>query len=206
MTENFITILYLHGFLGSGHSEKGQWIHKRLLTALENKRFEWMSPTYPQSNPDESFAYLEHWIESKIVKKDQAWLIMGSSMGGFIGQYFADRYQVPLILFNPALHPDRLFHQYLGEHQNPFTDERLSMTPEYLKRLMRYDTPVITQSPVLLLQDQADEVVPYQWAYEKYRSTADVRLFKGGSHRFMHLEEAWPAIQNVIESCAKPSK
>lgn len=203
MIENSITILYLHGFLGSGQSEKSQWLNRRAHGQILNHDIEWLSPTYPQKNPDASMQFLENWIQTRILKKHQAWLIMGSSMGGFIGQYFADRYQVPLVLFNPALHPARLFSQYLGQHTNPFTDEKLVMTPEYLDRLMQYDRPAIQSSPVLLLQDKEDEVVPYQWAYDKYQSIAHTKLYEGGNHRFMHLEQAWPHIQVTIENCAQ---
>jgi len=157
-----------------------------------------LAPTYPQKNPEESMIFLEDFIEKHRLHTHKHWLIVGSSMGGYVGQHLASRYAVPLILINPALHPLKLFKAYLGAQTNPVTGEQFEVNERFVDMLMSYDWPALTHVPVLLLQDKGDEIVPYQWAYEKYVQTAFVNLYEKGDHTFQHLQQSWEDVLKFV--------
>lgn len=84
-----MNILYLHGLNGSLRPEK-----RKVLEAY-GKVF---SPAIDYHSEPNSIALL---IEQ--YKNEGISVVVGSSMGGFLGYYIADAYKVPSLLFNPAL-------------------------------------------------------------------------------------------------------
>ncbi|QAB15405.1 YqiA/YcfP family alpha/beta fold hydrolase [Hydrogenovibrio thermophilus] len=193
-------ILYLHGFLSSGNSHKGQWVKR----AFEAEGIKVLTPTYPIVSPQASVAAIDSVVQHSIlnspnVKNGQAWCVFGSSMGGFYGRYIAQRYGVPVGMINPALTPKPILSAYLGEHDNPATGERFCLDEGYLTALEPYHTHVDANQPSLLLLDKDDEVIPYQWAYEAYHGTGEVCVFDGGNHAFQHLDQAWPKMKQFVE-------
>lgn len=189
-------ILYLHGFLSSGNSFKGQWM-KAEFAALG---IDVLTPTYPISDPEQTAAAIDAEIHAAgLVKKKAApWCIMGSSMGGFWGHYFAQKYRVPLVMINPALNPTDTLSPYLGTHANPATAEVFQLTHDYLKSLKQYACQPDESLKTLVLLDEGDEVIPYQSAKLAFEKIATVKVFKGGDHAFQHLEDAWGEIEQFV--------
>lgn len=101
-------------------------------------------------------------------------------------------------MINPALHPLKLFNKYLGEHTNKVTGEHLVIDEHFVNQLTQYDQPIPKEVPVLLLQDKNDEVIPYEWANEKYANRAEINLYEGGNHAFQHLEQSWEDVKKFI--------
>lgn len=189
-------ILYLHGFLSSGMSAKGQWLKNQFL----KHNIECFTPTYPIGNPELSVSSIQSEIDRLGLNNSScAWMIMGSSMGGFYGQYFAQKYQVPLIMINPALDPIPLFEDYLGTHINPQTQEAFNLNQAYLESLKQYYCQPCAGSQSQVYLDAGDEVIPYEIALTAYQSIGEVVVFKEGDHGFQHLEEAWPDILAFTE-------
>ncbi|BBN59656.1 YqiA/YcfP family alpha/beta fold hydrolase [Hydrogenovibrio marinus] len=195
-------ILYLHGFLSSGEGHKAQWYKK----AFASLGIEVLVPTYPQSSPEASIAYLKTIIEHEVLLKPTTptWQIFGSSMGGFYGEYLAELYAVPLVMVNPALDPVPIFEQNIGEYDHPKTGEHIVIDEAYIESLKQYITPSAITTPSRLLLDKGDEVIPYEFAYEKYRevSSSKVLAFEGGDHAFQHLEASWDEVRGFIEDCS----
>lgn len=184
-------ILYLHGFLSSGMSAKGQSLKSHFLA----EGIDCVTPTYPIASPELSVAYIQSEIKRLgLAETSSSWVIMGSSMGGFYGQYFAQKYQVPLIMINPALDPIPLFEQYLGAHINPNTQEAFNLNEAYLGSLKQYYCQPEASYKTQVYLDEGDEVIPYELALKAYQSKAEVVVFKQGDHGFQHLEDAWPKI------------
>lgn len=196
--------VYLHGFLSSGNSQKGQWFKRQLqdvsLFTHSNLSCRLMTPTYPMQNPTQSIDYLTNYLyETGLPDSKQPWFLMGSSMGGFYAQYLAQQFRVPYIMINPALDPSSLFNDYLGEHRNPHTDELILIDQSYRNALSAYYAEPVPDIESLLLLDKGDEVIPYQQALDTYR-TGDKKhrtiVFENGSHAFEHCQEA---MSDVIE-------
>lgn len=84
-----MNILYLHGLNGSLSSEK-----QIILERYGNVH----APSIDyENNINSIFSLQTEYIDSGID------LIIGSSMGGFAGYYLSRLFQVPSLLFNPAL-------------------------------------------------------------------------------------------------------
>ncbi|RUM91827.1 MAG: hypothetical protein DSZ27_05555 [Thiomicrospira sp.] len=192
-------ILYLHGFLSSGNSHKGQWV-KAHFNALGT---EVLTPTYPIDFPEHSVAFIESIIQESILphvesNPDQAWCIFGSSMGGFYGQYLAQKYQVPLVMINPALDPVPLLEPYSGSHVNEATGESFKIDSPYLKALKSFYRAPDTSIDSLVLLDEKDEVIPFKIAQQQYQNIGKVLVFKEGNHAFQHLEPAWSEMRSFV--------
>jgi pimeloyl-ACP methyl ester carboxylesterase len=82
-------ILYLHGLESSNIGDKVDFLKENAVV---------VAPSMDYSDPslEEKLFY--------IVEKFQPDLIIGSSMGGYVGMLLANRYNIECILFNPAIH------------------------------------------------------------------------------------------------------
>ena len=82
-------ILYLHGLESSNVCDKVDFLreHSNVLAP---------SIDYSKSNIEEELMYM--------VESFQPDLIIGSSMGGYTGMLLANHYNIPCVVFNPALH------------------------------------------------------------------------------------------------------
>src|SRR4029453_12875625 len=58
--------------------------------------------------------------------------LVGSSLGGFYATVMAERLGCRAALLNPAVHPQRHFHKYLGPQTNLYTGEEFVLTQEHI--------------------------------------------------------------------------
>lgn len=82
-------IMYLHGLESSNVCDKVDFMRERANVLAP-------SIDYSKSNIEEELMYM--------VESFQPDLIIGSSMGGYVGMLLANHYNVDCIVFNPALH------------------------------------------------------------------------------------------------------
>lgn len=203
-----IKTLYLHGFLSSGNSQKGQW----LLQANQQANYplgELYCPTYSQQDLMASIKTLQgvlsEWqqqasVEGQTVKL----LIIGSSLGGYLAQYFAHQFNCRYVMINPALNPIALFNDFLGTHINPYTGEQIDVDQVFCRQIaqLEVETPN-AKLESLLLVDEDDEVVDIPFAVEKYQHLAKAKtlIYPQGNHAFSHMPEAWLEILKFNGDC-----
>lgn len=85
-----MTILYLHGLMSSNQSNKIDWL---------KENHDVINPLIKYSAGSKSlFSDLKVLCEQNAVD-----LIIGSSMGGFLGFHLSNTLNIPSLLFNPAL-------------------------------------------------------------------------------------------------------
>ena len=82
-------ILYLHGLESSNVCDKVDFMRERANVLAP-------SIDYRKSNIEEELMYM--------VESFQPDLIIGSSMGGYVGMLLANHYNIDCLVFNPALH------------------------------------------------------------------------------------------------------
>lgn len=205
------TGIYLHGFLSSGMSTKGQWFKQQVSqcssvnseTNQLNHLSSLLTPSYQIASPELSVSQIEPVIiEAMQIQKPV--LLIGSSMGGFYARFFAHKYELPYILINPAFQVAALFENYLGKHQNPVTGEAVTINQNYINSLKSYEIESAnSQLDSLLLIDKDDEVIDVDFALQFYENKLFTRhqtiVYSGGDHSFIHLDEAWFAMRNFIE-------
>lgn len=100
-----MNILYLHGLDGNLAHEK------RIILEKHGSVF---SPAIDYRTEYNSIELIAEQYKNEKIKA-----VIGSSMGGFVGYYIADAYQLPSLLFNPALSA-RSVHQKIPTYKNPY--------------------------------------------------------------------------------------
>lgn len=185
-------ILYIHGFNSSPKSMK----------AVQTKQY--FKDNFPEisfhcpqiaSSPNGAIEQLDHIIAEH--KNDQ-WLLLGSSLGGYFSTYFAEKYQLKAVLINPAVKPYLLLSDIIGEQTNPYTGEVYQVTTDYIEHLKVLDIEKIQQNNYLVMVQTGDEVLDYRQATDKYaQSTLIVQ--EGGDHSFINFEQMLPDIVKFFQ-------
>lgn len=184
-------LIYLHGLNSSSQSYKAGLLRERLAPLPVH------SPSYPAHRPDDAVERLRD-IFSDLAPSVPP-LVVGSSMGGFYGQYLARRISFAhLFLINPALTPWALLNDYAGQTQTTAAGETYLVDRALVEstRKFRIDDPC-DGTPTTLLLDKGDEVIDYRIAEALYRGCGRLMIFEGGDHGFQHLEEAIAAIRQA---------
>jgi predicted esterase YcpF (UPF0227 family) len=110
-------------------------------------------------------------------------------MGGYMGTYLAEKYELPLALINPAVRPYELLQDYLGEVTNDYTGEKYVFTQEHMQIIKAFEIEPITKPErYLLLTQIRDEVLDYKLGVEKYAGCKQI-VEQGGNHAFENFEQ-----------------
>ncbi len=183
-TQDRPLLLYVHGFMSSGSTLKGQAFRRHF-----GEQFDVRTPTYSQRNPEASVAELEQLIAASGARRG---VIVGSSLGGFYGQYLAARLGWPLVMINPALDMACVPASLTGEHVNPYTGETVVVDEHWLAQLARFRTEPV--SPSLLIVCADDTTVLPQCALERYDGVAEIVCQPEGGHACWPLTPLWPRL------------
>lgn len=184
-------LIYLHGLNSSGNSHKAGVLRERLAPAPV------LAPSYPAHRPDAAVSALSNFFRE--LPEGSVPLVVGSSMGGFYGQYLARRFPVRhLFLINPALTPWDLLPEYEGLAQTTARGETYVIDRDLIDSTRRYGFATPCDGvPTTLFLDKCDEVIDYRIAEDLYRSCGQFMIFEGGDHAFQHLDEAVAVIRAV---------
>ena len=185
-------ILYIHGFNSSPQSVKAEKTAEYFAAHFPKEQV--LIPKVP-CYPLAAIDALDELIVKHLENDSQAIKgIIGSSLGGYLGRYFAQKYQLKLVLINPAVRPYELLVDYLGWQQNPYTNERYELTCEHIDELKMIDTPQVERpQDYWLLQQTGDEVLDYTQAVDKYVQCKQT-VIEGGDHSFQGFEQFLPQI------------
>lgn len=177
-------ILYLHGLNSAGTAGKALALQQAFGSSAV------ISPTYPAYRPQQSIEILTALIWT--IEQPEQLIIVGSSMGGFYGQYLARQFPVKrLMMINPALQPWDLLKGAVGPQTNFVTGERYPLTHDDVEQTRQYGVDDVSDSvPTTLFLDREDETIDYRIAAECYRDVGELFIFDGGDHRFQHMDEA----------------
>lgn len=181
-------VIYLHGFLSSPASVKAQQAKDFVSRNFKDLTFE-----VPKlaNYPDEARDAVELLVEKH---KDKKLRFIGSSMGGYLSTYCIETFGGKGVLINPAVKPYELLADYLGEHTNPYTNEKFVLQPKHVDFLLSMDYSHISfpQKYWVLLQT-GDETLDYRQAEEKYAG-GKLTIEEGGDHSFQDFQRFLPDI------------
>lgn len=181
-------VIYLHGFLSSPQSVKAQQTAMFVKTHYPELVLE--TPNLG-NYPEEAVNAIEQLIKQHSGKKLR---FIGSSLGGFLSTYMANKYGGKAVLVNPAVKPYELLDDFLGEHLNPYTQQKFHLQSKHVSELRRYDTPeLIPHADYWVLLQTADETLDYKQAelkYQQYKMTIE----QGGDHSFQNFQRFLPDI------------
>jgi uncharacterized protein len=126
--------------------------------------------------------------------------LVGSSLGGFYATVMAERLGCRAALLNPAVHPQRHFHRYLGPQRNLYTGEQFVLTQEHVDELAALDPPAITRPErYWLFVETGDEVLDYREAVARYAGALQ-EVTRGGDHALVSFPERIPEIVDWARS------
>jgi uncharacterized protein len=120
--------------------------------------------------------------------------LVGSSLGGFYATVLAERLGCRAALLNPAVHPHKHFHKFLGPQTNLYTGESFVLTQEHVDDLKALQPAAITRAErYWLFVETADEVLDYREAVEFYRGALHT-VVRGGDHTLVSFPEHVPEL------------
>jgi predicted esterase YcpF (UPF0227 family) len=200
-------VIYLHGFLSSPQSEKAQ-ITKTYFSQF-HPEVHLHIPTLP-GVPNDAITVVEDLLQSlqsASVNEETSKLdtpisvaFIGSSMGGFLSTFFAEKLGCKAALINPAVRPFDLLQEYFGEHQNPYTSECFNVDETTVGMLRKLNVEKLNSRQIyFVLLQTGDETLDYRLAEQKYGSEY-CRIEQGGSHAFDQFETRLDEISSFLLS------
>ena len=141
--------MYLHGLESSNVCDKVDFLKEHAIVLAP-------SIDYRKSNIEEELMYMVESFEPD--------LIIGSSMGGFMGMALANRYNIKCIAFNPAIHSRPI---------EPYSPS------------LKYDDIRFGFSPVVVLGLEDDVIDPAKSEdlLEQMEIECEIERVKGLGHR-----------------------
>ena len=115
--------------------------------------------------------------------------LVGSSLGGFYATAAAERLGCRAALLNPAVHPERHFHRYLGPQRNLYTGESFVLTQQHIDELAALAVASITRPErYWVFLETGDEVLDYRDAVAFYDGALHT-VVQGGDHTLASFPE-----------------
>jgi len=169
-------LVYLHGFASSPNSNKANHITK----FFKNKGINIHIPDLNCGNfTDTTISKMLDRISSDIEEINESFIIVGSSMGGYLAALFAERHKrspMRLILLAPGFDLCRLFTKWLGEYgidkwkRDGYFDflhysynSEIPLSYEFYRDLCRHSPyPDIKGIAAHIIHGSRDDVVPVE--------------------------------------------
>ena len=186
------TILYFHGFASSSDSDKAKLIKNHISEISKDIKI---------FTPDLSnnFQEANNQIIELIKNNEKDIVFMGSSLGGYYANFFADINNAKAILINPAIPPLKGFEEYLGENENYSTGEKFNVSKEDIKFLRSLVVKEFgNQKKLLVLLESGDEVLNYAETV-KYFKGSNIDITFGGSHSYESMANKLEKIVKFLE-------
>ena len=121
--------------------------------------------------------------------------MVGSSLGGFYGQYLSQMYDLKLAAINPVVKPEVLS-KHIGD-QKLFYDQTIyEYTPKHFQQLQSYRAKAQEKNIFLLLQED-DETLDFKDALHYYPDAKKI-VAKGGGHAFVGIENYISEIKKFL--------
>lgn len=175
-----MNILYIHGFGSRFDPLSEKVVELSKLGKVEGIDIDWTE------NSADNVVRI-----GTAVRATEADLLVGTSMGGWGAAAAGAILGIPFVAINPSINPRETLSRYVGAGSN------YDGVPYYLsEETVRKYFPIPKSGCGLILLDEGDEVLPYEETVEALRMHYDINTFEGGSHRFEHMEQALPIIEN----------
>jgi predicted esterase YcpF (UPF0227 family) len=200
-TQTSTRCLYIHGFLSAPQSEKAKQTALWCEGPSDQGSFGDGRFVAPDMNcaPQEAMTKLEDLYQQHLACVPESnRLIVGSSLGGYYATSLVNRLGGRAVLINPACYPHQLLEQYIGEHDNPYTKQRIKVDASFIEQLAALFEPVIYHPEhFLVLLETGDEVLDVNQAGERFQQ-ANMIISAKGDHSYQSYGKRWPAICNFL--------
>ena len=182
-------ILYLHGFASSGDSTKALLLKKYIEDETSNTEI--LIPNL-ENNIADAFEQIDSLIKSTLPTA-----LIGSSLGGFFGTYFSEKYNLKCVGINPAVIPPADMSDHLGENKNYSTGEKFIIDQNQLNLLNKMGKQISNikhRDNFMVFLQSKDEILDYRAALSFY-SASIVDVTFSGNHSFENFESCFNKIK-----------
>lgn len=203
------TIFYFHGFNSASQDAEGNILNKSKLNFIssqcEKYGISFEAPNLDFTHFKDSMNDIEKRI-AILLNAGAKVLVMGTSMGGFVSEYFRNQFNIPAILMNPAIDPTKSLQVYIKtpavQLEHYVTHEKYDWTIEHCQVFEKYLVPEKVSklsAPRVVMLDMGDKVIDSTKTATLYSNNSQVITFEGGEHRFTHIEQTWPVIEEILK-------
>jgi len=176
-------VIYIHGFNSAGYGDKVSKLKEHF--GDENV----LSINLPY-NPEKAISLLEYLIRN--LKNEEPLLLVGTSLGGAYTLYLSYKFDIPGVIINPSVKPSEDLKTEVGKQKNYKTDEEYYFKEEYFNFLKKIEIPIQElqkiKDKLYIYLDEEDELLDSKETAEYFKGFY-VKMFKGGNHRFQHMDE-----------------
>ncbi|MGR5119584.1 esterase YqiA [Vibrio astriarenae] len=194
MSEKPSLLLYIHGFNSSPQSLKANLMRDYCAAYRPD-----IKVVIPQMAcfPHQAAAQLTEIVEK--YQDDYHIGLVGSSLGGYLSVWLNARYGFQAVFVNPAVKPYELLQDFLGEQENPYTQERYVLEPKHIQELRDLDVESLPHpQDFWLLQQTEDEVLDYRQAVARFSGSKQT-VEEGGDHSFIGFDRYPAAIIEFLK-------
>lgn len=187
-------IIYLHGFNSSGNGETA-----KQLKEIYGENC--ITPTYDYCNPVIAHRQISRVLLESFNQKEEC-VLVGTSLGGFWANYFAEKYNLKCVLVNPSLFPQTSLKKYLGENKNYSTNKKVMLTPTQLLLYEKYQTKLTPSNMKIVLVGAKDNVVdPVKTIslMKEHKVVVDKEM----GHRVSNIQKVVSLIDEAVYSYAE---
>ncbi len=170
-------IIYLHGFRSNGTGSKVDALRAEFGPGAV------IAPDLP-NDPHEVRRLIDSIMRTI---KTHPVIFVGTSLGGFYANYFAQRHDCECFLINPATNPSEVLKNEVGSIINHKTGETSEWKTEYNERLKHMEIvgKHITEAKLInLFLARDDKVIPYETTLLDIPHTAYTSISDTGGHRY----------------------
>jgi predicted esterase YcpF (UPF0227 family) len=178
-------IIYIHGFGSSAEGFKA----KQFREYFKNRGERFIAPSLSYV-PQLAINTLEDIIENcgSDVK------LIGSSLGGFYALYLSEKYNLKVVLINPAVYADVTLKRAIGHGINYYDNSSYEWNAYHVKSLKMYKTTSVIQKNIMLLVQKGDDVLDYKEAVD-FLPNSTLILEESGSHNFDGIDRYFKKIE-----------
>lgn len=185
------TIIYLHGFASAGVSAKSN----RLVEEFGADNV--LRPDLP-IDPDQTVALVTSLVHAA---KDYPIVFVGTSLGGFWANYFAQKFDAPCILVNPSVDPELTMKARVGQQLTNYkTGAVINITDDIVEKFKRYKaeaSDLYNGALVNLFLAKNDELLDYRSAETALKYCNSCSITEDGGHRY---NSKWSSVVGKIKS------
>ena len=187
-------IVYLHGFASVGEGNKSQ-IFKNFFGAEHVT-----APDLPV-NPSQVINIVNDIVRQN---NDYPLIFVGTSLGGFWANYFAQKWDVPCVIVNPSTRPSISLKKYQNANiKNNVTQKPVEVTSRDITEYEKIEKYLATNTNGALINmfiAKDDEVISPHNASEDIPFAASIVMKDNGGHRFeMHWNDVVTKIQELLK-------
>ncbi len=185
-------IIYIHGFASSGMGSKAQAFREYFKMHAIDFFAPSLSPV-----PQLAIQTLSDCIA--VCQRDKPLGLIGSSLGGFYAMHLAEQFNLKAVLINPAIRPDVLLMNEIGQVQNFYDGAHFEWQKHHAESLSKFVVNEPKPEHYLLMLQKGDEVLDYRQALKTLPS-AETILEEGGDHSFKNIEQHFERVYGFLAS------